>query len=418
MTASNVTSIRRSSVSNSTDAECDITLAKGGFTPDTEIVTTTGPVPVADLEQGSKVYGLNPMTQVTKPKRVAAVEERSCEEELIELETRRCDLQVTTDHRIPYQPIGGSEYTRVRRAGDLEEQTHYRFLNEWRGLSGKRLTEIDITDLTDEYEVSVVPREHGHTFRKELPDGCEPARYDNHTGYAFDATTFKSYQKAIESLAERVTVRTGPNHHRRPYRFDGDDFIRFIGWFVTEGCVHWSTSSATAQVQIAQEQDDHRSEIADLLGRMGLCETVKDRSISFSTKVYGHLLEDLCGTDSRSKQLPDFVWGLCTEQKQLLLETLVNGDGNEDGMFYTSSDTLAGDVLRLCLELGITPFYSRRGDMWRISTSRVNSGFKSDRNVRRVDGAWTVYRLTLADYSLVMAGRNGRFQWVGVSGLA
>lgn len=170
-------------------------------------------------------------------------------------------------------------------------------------------------------------------------------------------------------------------------------------------------------MKIAQQQDDKHSEIADLLERMGLDATVKDRSIEFASQVYGHLLEDICGKDSHSKRLPDFVWGLCSEQKQLLLDILVDGDGNEKGAYYTSSDILARDVLRLCLELGITPFYARQEGMWRISTSRINSGFNSDRNVRRIDDTSTVYRLTVADYSFVMAGLNGRFQWVGVSGL-
>jgi len=53
--------------------------------------------------------------------------------------------------------------------------------------------------------------------------------------------------------------------------------------------------------------------------------------------------------------------------------------------------------------------------MWRVSTTYVNSGFQSDKHVRRIETDTMIYRLTVADRSVVMAGGNGWFQWIVVS---
>jgi DNA polymerase I len=69
------------------------------------------------------------------------------------------------------------------------------------------------------------------------------------------------------------------------------------------------------------------------------------------------------------------------------------------------------------LELGMKPRYNK-SDIWQIHLSTLNDGFKSSRNVSEcfVDGP--MYRLAVEDFSVVMAGRNGKFQWVGVSAVA
>lgn len=73
------------------------------------------------------------------------------------------------------------------------------------------------------------------------------------------------------------------------------------------------------------------------------------------------LLGDLRGEGSYEKRLQPFVWALPADQKQRLLDVLVAGDGNDNRMYSTVSDSLLGDILRLYLELGITPYYSRHG---------------------------------------------------------
>lgn len=195
-------------------------------------------------------------------------------------------------------------------------------------------------------------------------------------------------------------------------------FIELIGWFVTEGSVYWKESRDTATVQISQKKERHRRSIERLFQRMDIPVQVGENGFRVGSKLYGQLLEALSGRGSRNKHLPPFIWELSSEQQSLLLDTLLRGDGNERGTYYTHSSRLAGDVLKLCLEQGINPQYHRRGPAWRVYVRTKPDGFLRPRNLRWVDSTQPLYRLAIKDYPVVMAGRNCKFQWVGTSEVA
>jgi DNA polymerase I len=296
---------------------------------------------------------------------------------------------------------------------------YYRFVNEWRPSRRSRTETVDITDHLETFQARATTSDHGHTFRAALPDGCEPSYVNSHSGYHFDPETFKRYQTAIEAAADEVSVREGRNQRTRPYVFDGDDFIELVGWFVTEGSVHWPDDRQTALVMIAQDTPEGRDRIAALFDRLGISVSETAKRFTFGSSVFGSLLESMCGGRSRTKQLPEFVWTLPREQQRLLCRVLLAGDGNDQGTYYTASDKLASDVLRLALELGYKPRYTHRETgCWQVYFSEGNDGFRHSKNVDTVTSQEPLYRLTVADFSAIMAGRRGRFQWVGTSGVA
>lgn len=391
-------------------------LSEGGFTGDTEIMTTEGPRVIRDLEAGSQVYAVDVLTGVTKPKSIVDIQRQDYDGPLVSIQSRRADLLVHPDHRIPFT-TKGLDYVRIKRAGTLTERREYRFLNDWRAIHGQSLRQVDITDFVSEYEMCAATDCHGHHFRATLPEGCEPCRRNSHFGYFFDPTTFKRYQGDIESIASAVTIHAGPNHHRRPYKFEGDDFLQFLAWFVTEGSVHWMETSDSAIVKIAQENKGHRRSIHALFDRLGIEPTINDRQFEFGSVIFGELVERLCGSGSKNKHLPAFIWSLSRAQKQLVLDVLLWGDGNDRGTYYTASERLAGDVLRLCVELGIKPAYRVRRGVWQVYVRSVNDGLDSTRNVGAEGSNGDIYQLVVRDYSIVLAGRNGKFQWVGVDGV-
>jgi hypothetical protein len=97
---------------------------------------------------------------------------------------------------------------------------------------------------------------------------------------------------------------------------------------------------------------------------------------------------------------------------------MMKGDGNDSGSYYTSSNELAHDFCRLLVRVGIKPRYGRRDKMWVFHCNRTNDGFSPTKHVTRMKPPHRVYRLTVEDYSLVIAGEEGKFQWCGVSGVA
>jgi len=392
-------------------------LADGGFAADTEVMTVTGPTTISELSRDDSVLTLNPTTGILKPKAVVRVEPVADTDRTIAIETRRSDLRVAPDHRIVYATKADST-PRFIRACDLDERYDYRFLNDWRFRSGSYLDDVDVTEFVDEYEICAATADHGHTFRAALPDGCVPSRRNSYAGYYFDTETFKEFQAAIEATADETTTHTGPKCWRRPYRFDGNDFIEFLGWFISEGSVYWQSTSDTAEVKLAQKTDEHRSAIKALFGRMGITVNESNSGFSFSSTLYGELFEALCGTESKKKRIPQFIWDCSLDQKRLLLETLLAGDGSQRRTYFTASDELASDVLRLMLELGMKPRYTRRDSCWQIYMRTTNDGFQSSEHVSSTAADGPLYQLTIRDFSLVMAGRNGKFQWVGVSNVA
>jgi len=385
----------------------------GGFAADTEVMTTRGPVPVTNLTSGDAVYALEPMTRLVKLKPLLGIGAGETEE-LIEIRTRRADLGVAPDHPLVYR-TKTIDRPRFVRAGNVEEREYYQFVNQWRRPPREGRQTIDVTEFIHEYQACVATTDHGHTFRAALPEGCDPTYRSKNVGYCFDAETFERFQARLEELGESVGIRAKRGHRPQPYEFDADAFIQFLGWFVSEGSVHYSSNCESAEIQIAQEKPEHRSTIRTLFDKLGFEISIDDRSFYFGSYLYGRLLETLCGLRSADRRLPEFVWDLNWNQQELLLEVLLDGDGNECGTYYTSSEQLAGDILCLCLELGLKPRYSLRQGMWQIFVNAVNDGFTSTEHVRRESEKRRVYRLTVADYSAVMAGRDGRFQWVGVN---
>jgi DNA polymerase I len=393
-----------------------VTLSRGGLPGETEVLTTEGPIAVAGLEVGDRVYALNPSTRVLKRKRLAGIDRYEYEGPLVHADARRIDWLLHPDQRVPYR-TDAIERIRMQRAGDLDEIGMYRLVNEWRCPSRPRLESVDVTEFVDDFQACVEVDCHGHTFRAELPDGCVPTDRNGFTGYHFDAETFKLYQETLESLGTDVRIREKKGHRRRPYRFDGDDFIRFIGWFVTEGSLTDMLDSDSTCIAISQKTPEYRDRIQDLFERLEIDVHASQGSFAFSSNLYARLLRELCGEGCRQKRLPEFVWNLDTDQQELLLRVLMDGDGNDWKAYYTTSRQLLDDVLKLCVETGRKPRYTykERTGCWEIYVGNVNDQLSSKQQVSTIEDSETLYRLAIEDYSLIMAGRNGRFQWLGVS---
>jgi len=386
----------------------------GGFSPDTKVITVEGPKQITELSDGDVLYTLDPSTTQLEQNQIVTAESLPFSDSLVNIQGKRCDLLVHPDQRIPFC-TRAVEAVRFQRAGDLHERYDYKFVNTWTAPSFPAKESIDITDLLEDYEIRTTSEVHGHTFRAALPEDCQPCRVNSHTGYYFDSQTFKRYQQELESVADELSIVGGWKQRGRPYRFATQDFVEFLGWFITEGSVTWRKKRNTAVVQIAQERPEHRETIQSLLTRMGFEFQTTNRSFQFGSALYGRLLTSLCGGSSKERRLPDLIWSLPTEQQWVFFEVLMAGDGNDDGTYYTVSERLACDLCQFGLFLGMKPRYIRRDDLWELYWSEQKDGFTSKANVRTGQAGGEVFQLSVENDPLVMAGRNGKFQWCGVS---
>ena len=414
------------------------------FTPDTEVLTPDGIRNIRELDVGDEVYSLDPDSMEMEVKPVTETHAYpDYDRELVDIQTSNIDFRVTPNHRMLVRKnetngITEDDYQFVE-AGELDRATNYELPHDWSAEHGEALDEVDLTRLldthTDEYEVWVRPSVHGHTFTAEI--GGQPRRVRKNdigeVGYVFSATEFEQHREYLESVCERSYVHAESGRKWIPRTYDGDDFLELLAWYVTEGSVYTSERKqfgdkirgAATSVQLAQEavladggKSDHAA-IGELLDRMGFDYYADDDGYQFTSKLLGDLLTDRCGADSFEKRIPDLLWDCSERQKRLFLETLVDGDGDRQlnsWRYTTASEQLRDDVLKLCTHLGLTANYGKDSGSWRIYVAEnAKNTLRMYRSSSRSTADNGVYCVTVADNHTLMAGRNGKFQFVGQS---
>jgi DNA polymerase I len=419
------------------------------FTPDTDVLTPDGIRGIRDLDLGDEVYSLDPETMRMEVKPVVETQAYpDYEGELVDIETGKIDFSVTPNHRMLVRKdetngiSWGEDDYRFVEAGDLERGTNYQLPHDWDGPEGDRIDEIDLTERLDDYQVWVRPEVHGHTFAAEIgyyPDKVKKKDVGKE-GYVFEADEFEEHREYIDEVAQQCFVHAEANRKWIPRSYDGDDFLELLAWYVTEGNVYTSDDkqfgdtlrgSATT-VKIAQDapvagdggaaetvtESDHAA-IGSLLDRMGFDYYADDQSYQFTSRLLGRYLERECGDDSFAKRIPEFVFDASRDQKRRFLETLIDGDGDRQTnswRYSTASDELRDDVLRLCAHLGLTTNYREDSGVWRIYvTEDSKNTLRMNRSASRSSAENGVYCVTVEDNHTLLAGRNGKFQFVGQS---
>ncbi|WP_254529641.1 DNA polymerase domain-containing protein [Natrinema gelatinilyticum] len=412
------------------------------FTPDTEVLTPSGVRSITDLKVGDEVYSLDPETNTLEVKPVVETHTYpDYDGDLIDIETSKIDFRVTPNHRMLVRKnetngITEDEY-RFIEAGNLDSATNYELPHDWEGPDGDELGEIDLTELIDgDYEVWVRPSVPGRTFTAEL--GWTPRRVPKadvgKTGYVFTAEEFDEHRDYIEDVCDLSFIHRESGRTWIPRTYKGDHFLDLLAWFITEGNVYTSEDEqfgenfrgTVTSIQLAQNKlpiadggVDHHATIGELFEDIGLDYYVDDHCYSITSKLLGNFLASICGENSFQKRIPDFVFDCSRRQKRRFLEVLIDGDGDRQvnsWRYSTSSERLRDDVLRLCTHLGLTANYSRDSGTWRIYvTEESKNTLRMHRSSARSTAQNGVYCVTVEDNHTLLAGRNGKFQFVGQS---
>ena len=411
------------------------------FTSDTDVLTPEGVRNIRDLDVGDEVYSLDPETLRMEVKPVTETHAYpDYRGELVDIETSKIDFSVTPNHRMLVRkddPNGASwDEFRFVEAGELNESSHYELPHDWDGPDGEPLERVDLTALLDgDFEVWANNDVHGHTLAAEIgyyPDKIQKQGSDG-TGYVFSAAEFAEHREYLDEHCSEFYVHAKRGRKWIPRFYDGDDFLDFLAWYITEGSVYTSEDkqfgerfrgSATT-IQLAQEavadgggSDDHAT-IGALLDRLGFEYYADEQCYQFTSRLLGDWLEGVCGKTSFEKRIPEFVFEASHEQKERFLETLIAGDGDRkvnSWRYTTSSERLRDDILRLCAHLGLTASHNRDSGTWRIyCTEDAKNSFRTHRSGGRSTAEDGAYCVTVADNNTLLAGRNGTFQFVGQS---
>jgi hypothetical protein len=214
------------------------------------------------------------------------------------------------------------------------------------------------------------------------------------------------------------------------------DWLVFFGIWIAEGWVDKNSIIISANKLRVQKALD------EIVKNMGLHITKSE-----DCKWHIYCIQLVTFMESLSvgainKYLPDWVWQLNKDQAQLLIDSMMLGNGSN--LYYTSSERLANDLSRLCLhagwsvnqrkingkEMGSKTFNNKNSKVIKSNVDalcvtiiksklepEINHGHKNTQNGQSeewIDYKGTVHCLTVST-GIFMVRENGKPVWTGNS---
>jgi DNA-directed RNA polymerase II subunit RPB2 len=140
-----------------------------------------------------------------------------------------------------------------------------------------------------------------------------------------------------------------------------------------------------------------------------------------------NITEYLCNT-SINTSMPSWVWKLSSKQVKILMKSMIStnmtlGHYKYDNMFCSKYESLADDMMRLCIHAGWSGVKSVYNGGWKITISKKQNSPYANANSYRKEKRHheSVYRYTGAVYCIsvssevFMVRRNGKSVWTGNS---
>jgi len=353
------------------------------FTSDTDVLTPDGVRNIRELDVGDEVYSLDPDTMEMEVKPVVETHTYpDYDGDLVDIETDKIDFRVTPNHRMLVRKDDTNGITEDEwgfvEAGELHDYCHYELPHDWEFDHDDSVPDtIDIVDLAGE-RTSV------------------------------DITVSDGGTKAAAKFSRPSIERT----------VETNVLLEFIAWFISGGSTY-RAKTKHYRVKIAQENKENRERITSLVNKIADYYYETERNVSFSSRVWAELLDELCGSGSENKRIPELVFRASGNQKEEFLETLIKGDGDrqvDSWRYSTTSETLRDDILRLCTHLGLTANYRCDDGTWRIHcTENARNSVRMHRSGTTSQAENGVHCVSIKDNQTLLAGRNGKYQFTGNS---
>ena len=212
-------------------------------------------------------------------------------------------------------------------------------------------------------------------------------------------------------------------------RIKMEDWLRFMGWYLSEGYIDHNPINGNYTVAIRNEQ--YKDEIFNILQRVTPNKVfymdddkvaVRDKQLWEYLKQFGYSLE---------KYVPDYIKNLSSRLIRIFLDSFFKGDGIKSNPgFSTSSVRLRDDLQELVIKSGCASDYMKIKDEgspgnfgssnavnWRVS---INTRYKYPQlrfsrhiSIEKYNGM--IYCVTVPNH-IIMVRRNGKAVFSGNSG--
>ncbi|MBA4320239.1 MAG: hypothetical protein C0412_17720 [Flavobacterium sp.] len=324
-----------------------------------------------NIKKGERIWSVNPKTdeiEITKVKNLFVYD---YEGSMIRAKKQTIDFQVTPDHNIPFK--SKDEKWKFIKAKDIGRKIiKIPCKLEWRGKKQKYIL----------LPIPKIKRPHNLNDFK-----C------------------KYYQQFLIK-----------------------DFVKLIGWYITEGYlnphIHYG-------IEITQKSKENKKLIKSILNKLNIPYRIyKDRKCSkivFNSRQIYEYLEKECGRLSKNKKIPREILNLNKDVLWELFNTLIKGDGNirvtEKGIkrykYVTVSEKLKDNIIELGLKLGFACYVSKGKDKaFRIyfRTERNSNWLSYSRgSLIKVNYKGKIYCPELEKNHILIIKRNGKVSCNGNS---
>src|SRR5213593_264675 len=420
------------------------------FTADTEVLTHNGLRKITELKVGAKVYTLNEKTHKVEIKPIVEVQHYKYNDSLVGIKTKDIDWQVTGNHKlylgkrkwgangttkIEFAKIGASDAVNTvgkrflfRHEKIIDDNAKLDWCNLWKYIPDEQNTIIIKPNKKYDRKFANSPRFAHYEFASKLKHS-KAGRYYL-TSRSFIDSLAIGPQEFEDRYDCKIFVKNFPakTSGYTKWSFKAPAVFELIGWCVTEGYARIGKSKRGYNfTRIAISQDSKHaanvSRIASMIQELGIKpEKQTDRVLSFGSRIIANFLISECGSGSRNKHLPSFVFSAPIELRKILFETMMCGDGDiKRGVYSSVSGKLADDFRHLAFTLGIETSVSKETLKSGSVIFRVKLFKREHHIVRPKDFALKpvenldVYCITAQDNHVIYAGREGKLGWIGQS---
>lgn len=339
------------------------------FSDDTEILTKIGWQKFSSVSKNDEVVTLNPQNMIEYQNPTEIIKERYIGE-LIHFNNSKIDLMVTPNHNMHVKP---------------RDSDKFKLLKAFEAINWKRAEMLKAADWTG------AEKEWFH-----LP-------------------------KVSNSKAGNIE------------RIRMDDWLEFLGYYLSEGCVHIRRSKeiknnksydkVAYNVLIAQDKIKNKENcriIENCLKKLGFnYYSSDDHQFRIVNKQLGQYLSRF--GKSKNKFVPTELKMLSKRQLCILFKALMLGDGNKRGdTFYSSSKRLIDDFQEILLKIGMAGSVGSKDNRKKTPVYRIHllNNIKKDfltplypkREIKHYDGF--VYCVNVPNH-IIFVRRNGKVLFCG-----
>jgi len=160
------------------------------------------------------------------------------------------------------------------------------------------------------------------------------------------------------------SIITEKNHTREEIVFDMDDWLKFLGMFISDGytthnCERKGSNYVTAITQV--KSHDILYELKNIMEKYEFNPYIKDNTLCINNKQLYMYLSKL--GKAHEKYIPKEFLELSKHHLNILFNYLILGDGNKKkNLYFTSSEQLRDDFVELCLKLGKSIHVAKRSE--------------------------------------------------------